>query len=153
MRFREGETLATMGLDTMTSSTAIFWPVMAQVLLTYVVYGIMSSRRIAAVKAGTARPSDFKVPSTDPEPSATAARNLTNQFELPVLFFAACLSLFVTGGAGIAAVVVAWAFVLARVAHAWVHVTSNRIKTRRMLFTLGLLVNLVQWLLLAVHIA
>lgn len=137
----------------MTSSTAIFWPVMAQVLLTYVVYSIMSSRRIGAVKAGVARPSDFKVPSTDPEPSATAARNLTNQFELPVLFFAACLSLFVTGGAGMAAVVVAWAFVLARVAHAWVHLTSNRIRIRRMLFTLGLLVNLVQWLLLAIHIA
>ena len=126
---------------------------MAQVLLTYVVYGIMSSRRIGAVKAGAARPSDFKVPSTDPEQSATAARNLTNQFELPVLFFAACLSLFVTGGTGMAAVVVAWAFVLARVAHAWVHLTSNRIRIRRMLFTLGLLVNLVQWLLLAIHIA
>ncbi|MCZ4290815.1 MAPEG family protein [Hoeflea alexandrii] len=137
----------------MTSSTAIFWPVLAQVLLTYVVYAIMSSRRIGAVKAGTARPSDFKVPSIEPEPSATAARNVTNQFELPVLFFAACLSLFVTGGAGIAAVIVAWAFVLARVAHAWVHLTSNRIRNRRMLFILGLLVNFVQWLLLAIHIA
>ena len=40
----------------MTSSTAIFWPVMAQVLLTYVVYVVMSSRRIGAVKAGTAKP-------------------------------------------------------------------------------------------------
>lgn len=136
----------------MTSSTAIFWPMLAQVLLTYVVYVVMSSRRIRAVKAGSAKVSDFKVPSIEPEPSATAARNLTNQFELPVLFFAACLSLFVTGGAGLVAVVVAWAFVLARVVHAWVHMTSNRIKTRRMLFTLGLFINLVQWLLLAVHI-
>lgn len=126
---------------------------MAQVLLTYVVYSIMSSRRIGAVKAGVARPSDFKVPSMDPEPSATAARNLSNQFELPVLFFAACLSLYVTGAAGMVAVVVAWTFVLARAAHAWIHLTSNRIKTRRMLFTLSLLVNLVQWLLLAIHIA
>ena len=136
----------------MTSSTAIFWPMLAQVFLTYVVYVIMSSRRIGAVKAGVARPSDFKVPSIEPEPSATAARNLSNQFELPVLFFAACLSLFVTGAAGMAAVVVAWAFVLARAAHAWIHLTSNRIKTRRMLFTLSLLVNFVQWLLLAIHI-
>ncbi len=48
--------------------------------------------------------------------------------------------------------VVAWTFVLARAAHAWIHLTSNRIKTRRMLFTLSLLVNLVQWLLLAIHI-
>lgn len=137
----------------MTSSTAIFWPVLAQVLLTYVVYVVMASRRIGAVKAGNARPSDFKVPSIEPEPSATAARNLTNQFELPVLFFAACLSLFVTGGAGMAAVIVAWAFVLARAAHAWIHLTTNRIRQRRMLFIVGLTINLVQWLLLAIHIA
>ena len=93
------------------------------------------------------------MPSVDPEPSATAARNLTNQFELPVLFFAACLSLFVTGGAGMAAVIVAWAFVLARAAHAWIHLTINRIRPRRMLFIVGLAINLVQWLLLAFHIA
>lgn len=137
----------------MTSSTAIFWPVLAQVLLTYVIYIIVSSRRIGAVKAGLARPSDFKVPSIEPEPSATAARNLSNQFELPVLFFAASLSLFVTGGAGMAAVVVAWAFVLARVAHSYVHITSNRIRIRRQLFTVSLLLNLLQWVLLAIHIA
>jgi hypothetical protein len=137
----------------MTSSTAIFWPVIAQVFLTCVIYIMVSSRRIAAVKAGTAKPSDFKVPSIEPEPSATAARNLSNQFELPVLFYAASLSLFVTGAAGMAAIVVAWAFVLARIAHAVVHLTSNRIRIRRQLFIVSLFINLVQWLLLAVHIA
>lgn len=137
----------------MTSSTAIFWPVLAQVLLTYVIYVIVSSRRIGAVKAGAAKASDFKVPSIEPEPSATAARNLSNQFELPVLFFAACLSLFVTGGAGMAAVAVAWAFVLARVAHSYVHLTSNRVKIRRRLFIVSFVINLAQWVLLAVHIA
>ncbi|MDF1606818.1 MAPEG family protein [Hoeflea sp. YIM 152468] len=137
----------------MTNSTAIFWPVIAQVFLTLIIYTMVSSRRIAAVKAGAARPSDFKVPSIEPEPSATAARNLSNQFELPVLFFAVCLSLFVTGGAGLAAIVLAWAFVLTRVVHAYVHLTSNRIRIRRLLFIVGLAVNLIQWLLLAIHIA
>jgi hypothetical protein len=137
----------------MTSSTAIFWPVLAQVLLTYVIYVMVSARRVGAIKAGTAKPSDFKVPSIEPDPSATAVRNLSNQFELPMLFFAACLSLFVTGAAGLAAVVVAWAFVLARVAHAYVHLTSNRLRIRRPLFIFSLVINLVQWLLLAIHIA
>lgn len=137
----------------MTSSTAIFWPVMAQVLLTYVIYLTVSGRRVSAVKAGTAKPSDFRVPSIEPELSATAARNLSNQFELPVLFFAACLSLFVTGGAGLAAIVAAWAFVLARAAHAYVHLTSNRLRIRRPLFIVSLTINFVQWLLLAIHIA
>ena len=86
---------------------------------------VVSARRLGAVKAGTAKVSDFKVPSIEPEPSATAARNLVNQFELPVLFYAACLSLYVTGGAGTVAIVAAWAFVLARAVHAYVHVTSK----------------------------
>ena len=137
----------------MTSSTAIFWPVLAQVLLIYVVYLTVSARRIGAIKAGTTKPSDFKVPAIEPEPSATAVRNLSNQFELPVLFFAACLSLYVTGAAGTAALVAAWAFVLVRVVHAYVHLTSNRVLLRRRLFIVSLAVNLVQWLLLAIHIA
>ena len=115
----------------MTSSTAIFWPVLAQVLLTYVIYLTVSARRIGAVKAGTAKAADFKAPFIEPEPSATAARNLANQFELPVLFFAACLSLYVTGAAGVAALVSAWAFVLARAVHAYVHLTSNKVMLRR----------------------
>jgi hypothetical protein len=153
MPLRESVTSAATGLGTMISSTAIFWPVLAQVLLTYVVYATVSARRVSAIKAGTAKVSDFRVPSIEPEPSATAARNLSNQFELPVLFFAASLSLFVTGAAGMAAVVAAWAFVLARAAHAWVHLTSNRIRFRRPLFIASLIVNFVQWLLLAIHIA
>ena len=47
----------------------------------------------------------------------------------------------------------AWAFVAARVAHSYVHVTTNRIRIRRPLFILGYFINLLLWLLLAFHIA
>ena len=137
----------------MSTSTAIFWPMMAQALLTYAIYALGSYRRVGAVKAGKARASDFRIPSIEPEPSASAIRNLSNQFELPVLFFVVCLSLYVTSGAGTVAVVLAWAFVAARVVHSYVHVTSNRIRIRRPLFILGYFINLVLWLLLAIHIA
>ena len=75
--------------------------------------------------------------------------NLANQFELPVLFHAVCLALFVTGGAGPVAVWLAWAFVLSRYAHAFVHVTSNRIRFRQPMFTLGFLALGAMWGLLA----
>lgn len=137
----------------MTSPIAIFWPVLAQVLLTFVIYALVSSRRIGAIKAGAAKVADFRVPSIEPEPSATAARNLSNQFELPVLFYVACISFYVTAGAGTVAVLLAWAFVLSRVAHAYVHVTSNRVGLRRKLFMVGFAINFIQWLLFAIHIA
>ncbi|WP_421778877.1 MAPEG family protein [Hoeflea sp.] len=85
----------------MGNSTAIFWPVMAQILLIYAIYILVSVRRIGAIKAGKAKPADFKTPFVEPEASAVAVRNLSNQFELPVLFFAASISLYVTGGAGL----------------------------------------------------
>lgn len=133
--------------------TAILWPVIAQVLLINVVYVLVGRRRFGAVRAGTAKARDYLVPMIEPEPSATAARNLVNQFELPVLFFLACILLMLTGGAGLAALIVAWLFVATRVAHAFVHVTSNRLMLRQRLFTAGLLLDAVLWVLLAIHIA
>ena len=130
---------------------AIFWPVIVQVALTFAAYAIMSIRRVNAVKSGAARARDFKIPN-DPEQSATAARNVTNQFELPVLFYVVCLAQYQTGGAGVAAVVLAWLFVLSRLAHAWVHMTTNTVMLRRRIFMAGFFILVVQWALFAWHL-
>lgn len=132
--------------------TAMIWPVIAQVLLVYIVYGVMGKRRFGAVRQGTARARDFLVPSIEPETSATVARNLTNQFELPVLFYLVCTLLVVTNGGSILTVSAAWLFVLSRYGHAFVHMTSNRLMLRHRLFVVGLFTNALLWLLLAVHI-
>lgn len=133
-------------------STAIFWPVMAQVALTLVVYFVMSKRRIAAVKAGQARPRDFAIPA-DPEMSATAARNVSNQFELPVLFYVVCLAFHQAGAVDLVALILAWTFVAARIVHAWVHVTSNVVLLRRRIFVIGFLAVALMWIWFAVHLA
>lgn len=132
--------------------TAMIWPVIAQVLLVYIVYGVMGKRRFGAVRQGTARARDFLVPSVEPETSATVARNLTNQFELPVLFYLVCTLLIVTDGVSVLAVSAAWLFVLSRYGHAFVHMTSNRLMLRHRLFLVGFFTNAFLWLLLAVHI-
>jgi hypothetical protein len=137
----------------MPTSTAIFWPVIAQVALVHVVYFLMLKRRYRAVRAGLAKPQDYWVPAIEPEPSATVARSLINQFELPVLFFLVCVLFYVTAGVNHAVVAVAWLFVLSRFAHAYVHVTSNRLRVRQRLFVTGFVVNSVLWGLFAVHIA
>jgi hypothetical protein len=133
-------------------STAIFWPVIAQVALTLVVYYVMSIRRIAAVKAGQARARDFAVPA-DPELSATAARNVSNQFELPVLFYVVCLAFHQVDAVDLVAVVLAWAFVVSRIVHAWVHVTSNIVIRRRRMFIVGFFVMVLMWVWFAIRIA
>jgi hypothetical protein len=134
---------------------AIFWPVLLQAGLTYGVYVLGSSRRLAAVSSGEAKPGQFRVPSpsNEPERSVTAMRNLENQFELPVLFYVCCLTLFVLNAAGTAAVVLAWAFALSRLGHAYVHVTTNRLKFRRPAFILGFFAQGAMWALLAWRLA
>lgn len=121
------------------NQTAIFWPMLLQVALVFAVYVLISRRRVAAIKAGNAKPGQFRENQIEPPESMFVRNNLANQFELPVLFYAACLSLFVTGGVTAITLVLAWFFALSRIAHAWVHITSNRLRYRRPIFTLGYL--------------
>ncbi|MFZ2103511.1 MAG: MAPEG family protein [Oricola sp.] len=134
------------------TDTAIYWPLMAQVALTLVAYAVMSKRRVAAVRAEAAKARDFKVPN-DPELSATAARNVSNQFELPVLFYVVCLAMYQTNGVDYLTVVLAWLFVVSRIAHAWGHMTSNSLRLRRPLFIAGFVLVFVMWVVFAIRIA
>lgn len=135
------------------NQAAILWPMIAHAALVYAVYVLMFVRRKAAVRAGSARISQFRENQNEPAESLFVRNNLTNQFELPVLFHACCLALFVAGGAGIAAVVLAWIFILSRYVHAFIHVTSNRIRYRQPAFTVGLAAVALMWGLLAIHLA
>ena len=48
------------------SQTAIFWPMLAQVLLVYIVYVVMGRRRYGAVKSGEAKVGQYKMRTTEP---------------------------------------------------------------------------------------
>ena len=137
----------------MPQSTAIFWPVIVQVALTYVIYYLLFSRRQAAAKAGRVRLSQFRDNVTEPEETRFLKNNLTNQFELPVLFIAGCIANYATGNAGIIAVLLAWLFVATRLVHAIIHVGANRLRHRVPVFITGYALNGLLWLWLAVNLA
>ena len=132
--------------------TAIFWPMVAHAVLVFAIYGLFLLKRREAVKAGDATMSQFRENRDEPPQSLFVKNNLANQFELPVLFHAVCLALFVTGGAGTAAIVLAWIFSLSRYVHAFIHVTSNRIRHRQPAFAAGFVAVVLMWGLLAVQL-
>lgn len=134
-------------------TTAIFWPVIAQVLLTYAIYIVASNRRVGAVKRGEVKAREFLVPTTEPAQSATAIRSLVNQFELPMLFIFGCFGLFVIGAADAVAIVLAWGFVASRIVHAAIHVTTNALMQRRGAFIVGFGLNALLWLYFAFRLA
>lgn len=135
------------------NQTAIFWPLLAQVALTYLVYAVLGYRRREAVLKHGATPQNFRLRTTEPESSVTAANNLSNQYELPVLFYVVCIGLYVTQGVSYIALLLAWLFVLARAGHAFIHLTNNRVSQRGLVFALGYVLLGVLWLWFAVHIA
>lgn len=135
------------------NQVAIFWPMLAQALLVFIVYLVLAQRRGSAVRTGEAKANQFKGRLDEPSGSMTAANNIMNQFELPVLFYVVCISLFATAGSSFLTVVLAWIFVATRYAHAYVHLTSNRIKWRNLCFRFGFVALLILWIVFALHIA
>jgi hypothetical protein len=75
-----------------------------------------------------------------------------NQLEIPVLFYVLTILVIITRHADLLFVVLAWVFVLIRIAHAYVHVTSNRISVRGPVFGLSLMTLFIMWVIFAVRI-
>lgn len=137
----------------MSPSEATLWPMIAHVALIYILYFLLSRRRIAAVKAGRADAGQFRENREEPAESLTVRNCVANQFELPVLFYAASILLYVVDADNPVTVALGWLFVALRYAHAYVHVTSNRLRYRRPLFIAGFFTLGALWLWLAVWLA
>jgi hypothetical protein len=129
----------------------IFWPVLVMVLLTLLIYVRLIKVKIRELKAGNVDMARRGLHEDAwPESVLQVNNSIRNQFELPVLFYVVCFALWAMEAVGIVALVAAWLFVLSRIAHAWVHLTSNYIPNRRRLFTVGwwillLMVLLAMW--------
>ncbi len=132
--------------------TAIFWPMIAHVVLVYLVLWLLTQRRGGAVRAGEAKWPHFREREAEPSASITAYNNLVNQFEFPVLFYAACLALFVTNGANIVVVALAWLFVVLRYLHAAIHLGGNQLRPRGLVFAFGAAVLGAIWMFFALHL-
>jgi hypothetical protein len=137
----------------MISNEAMIWPMIAHVALVFALYFLLSKRRIAAVKSGRATVSQFRENQQEPEDSLFVHNSLKNQFELPLLFHIVCLALFAVDGDNIFTVILAWLFVASRYVHAYIHVTSNRIRYRRPAFLVGFGLLVLMWGWLTVWLA
>lgn len=130
------------------NSIHIFWPVLAQVFLTLVMYILLGAKKAGAVKAGTVNRQHSALDNRVwPENVIKVSNNIANQFEVPVLFYVLCLVLYSVNATGTIAVALAWLFVLSRYAHAYVHVTSNYVPVRLKLFMFGCVMLLVMLVL------
>ena len=123
----------------------VLLPVFAQVILTFVVAFTMGYRRYTAIRDGKLRGKISLREANWPDYTRQAEYNYLNQFELPVLFYVLMILLLITKQADIIQMTLAWIFVVTRIAHAFVHLTSNKVSLRGPIFFVGILVLMIMW--------
>jgi hypothetical protein len=133
---------------------SLILPMFAMVLLTASVLVLSFRARTAAVARGEIEPVYFKTYQigTEPEASAKLARNFSNQFEAPVLFYAACCAALAMHYDSAMMIGLAWSYVALRAVHCYIHTGRNRLMPRVYAYMASWIVLLAMWLALVFRI-
>jgi len=136
-----------------TRQELILVPVLVQVALTLIVLALLAAARRASIRErgqhvddlGLARDRDWT------ERALKLSNNFKNQFELPVLFYAAAAFAFAAGVVDPWMLGFAAAFAASRIVHAAIHIGPNIVSLRGPAYLVGYLAVTGMWTLLAVR--
>lgn len=128
----------------------ILYPAVLMALLSFAVGIVLYRQRFIAVTSGDINPAYFlnNRGGKLPDYLIRAEQNYTNQFELPVLFYAVVFMLYLSHSVNLLQLALLWGFVLSRIAHSFIHIKMNRLLWRRNSFSVGFFLLLASWLLL-----
>ena len=132
---------------------AILLPLFVEVILTFVLLFTLAPLRTRNFASGAVRPQDVALREPKwPQRTMQFGYAYANQFELPVLFYVLTILEYITHLAGIVFVALAWVFVIFRILHAYIHVTSNVVRLRGTLFAVSAVVLAIMWLIYIVQV-
>ncbi|WDR02962.1 MAPEG family protein [Devosia algicola] len=132
---------------------ALFLAMAAQVFLTFAVLMLLGRERVPRVMSGEIAVKDIAVErDAYPLKARLLSNNFDNQFQLPVLFYVACILSLSAGDTGWFDVILAWLFVALRYVHSIIHVTTNRVHRRFAVYAMGMLVLALLWLWLVIRL-
>ncbi len=130
----------------------IILPVFVQVLLTICVMFVMGSRRRAALASKQTTMNDIALGQDAwPADATKASNNFKNQFETPVLFFAAAAFALITKSIDIWMLSLAWVYVITRIGHAAIHLGGNIVMQRASFYLVGVIAVLAMWITIVVR--
>lgn len=130
----------------------MLYPMFMMIVLITIIGIITLSVRFKSVKSGKVRARSYKLMDAPdfPELVKKTTNSFNNQFEVPVLFFAGCLAYLSLGVSDTFALVSAWAFVILRFIHAYIHLTYNHVFHRLTSFWLSYIALMALWINLIV---
>lgn len=135
------------------SVASLLLPVFVQVGLTFALMTWMATHRVTAIRSGAVRPRDIALREPNwPKRATQVANCFHNQLELPVLFYVLVALILITSTNSDVFVWLAWAFVITRLVHAFIHTGSNRVDRRFYAMAAGMVILIVMWVIFAVRI-
>jgi hypothetical protein len=134
--------------------TVILYPIIALAGLTFIVLLLIPYQRARALALQQIVVDDFKLGESKNVPPGVSIpnRNYMNLLELPLLFYVACLIMFVTNTVTPVALNLAWGYVALRAVHSLVHLTYNKVWHRLAIFALSNFVLFALWVLLTLNL-
>lgn len=131
----------------------VLLPVFVLVGLTFVLLMWMAGARRGALVGGQTKVRDIVLGQPNWPTRATQVGNCyRNQFELPMLFYILIALALPLRHADEPIVLMSWLFVIARLVHAGIFVTSNDLNARSLAWFAGVLVLFVMWIYFALKI-
>ena len=118
----------------------IFAPFVGTMLLTLVVWLYMYARRIPFILSRKLTPQELtplELARLSPPQVANPSDNLKNLFELPTIFYAVVLYLYVTMQVDTLYLAAAWIFLAFRILHSAVHCSFNSVPLRFWLYAIS----------------
>jgi hypothetical protein len=118
----------------------IFAPFFLMILLTLLVWLYMYSRRIPFIlrsRLGPGQLTPGELARISPPSVSNPSDNLKNLFEIPTIFYALVLYLYVTREVDATYLTAAWVFVIFRALHSLVHCTVNIVPLRFWLYAVS----------------
>jgi hypothetical protein len=135
------------------SLPAVLAPLFVQVVLTFGLAVCLAYQRVTLIGSGVVKRKDIALREPNwPSRTMQIQNAVSNQLELPVLFYVLTILALVTRHADLLFVVLAWVFVLLRLVHAYIHVTDNEVRRRGLTFIAGATVLMVMWAIFIVRI-
>jgi hypothetical protein len=146
-------TVSRKGRHPAMSIQAALLPVFVMVVLTFALMFAMGYLRVNSLKRGELKIKDMALgqPAWPVRPTQVA-NAYHNQLQLPVLFYLLTVLALITRLADLAFVIMAWLFVVSRLAHAYVFVTTNNVPKRFRAFLVGALILLAMWIVFIVRV-
>ena len=135
------------------SVPTVLLPVFVLIGLTFALLLWMAGARRNALVSRETRIKDIALGQSNWPVRATQIGNcFKNQFELPVLFYILIALALPIRHADLVIVWLSWVFVVTRLVHAGVFVTSNDLNRRSLAWFAGVVVLLVMWIYFALKI-